>query len=80
MTVVTQGAETEAEQGKTIYDELPDAPPKKKLKLSWTGKIGVVLVAFWVIMAVVGPWVAPFHEADIFADDSYMPPLSVTEG
>ncbi len=80
MTDVTQSTEIESAQEKTIYDELPDAPPKKKLELSWTGKIGVVLVAFWVIMAVVGPWVAPFHEADIFADDSYMPPLSVTEG
>ena len=80
MTDVTQSTEIESAQEKTIYDELPDAPPKKKLKLSWTGKIGVVVVAFWVIMAVVGPWVAPFHEADIIGDDSYLPPLSVTEG
>jgi peptide/nickel transport system permease protein len=80
MTDVTQSTEIESAQEKTVYDELPDAPPKKKLKLSWTGKIGVVLVAFWVIMAVVGPWVAPFHEADIIGDDSYLPPLSVTEG
>ena len=80
MTDVTQSTEIESDQEKTIYDELPDAPPKKRLKLSWTGKIGVVLVAFWVIMAVVGPWVAPFHEADIIGDDSYLPPLSVTEG
>jgi len=80
MTDATQGAETEAEEGKTIYDELPDAPPKKKLKLSWTGKIGVVVVAFWVIMVIVGPWVAPFHEADIIADDSYLGPGYVTEG
>ena len=80
MTDVTQSTEIESDQEKTIYDELPDAPPKKRLKLSWTGKIGVVLVAFWVIMAVVGPWVAPFHEADIIGDDSYLPPFSVTEG
>ncbi len=80
MTDVTQNTELESDQEKSIYDELPDAPPKKKLKLSWTGKIGVVVVAFWVIMAVVGPWVAPFHEADIIGDDSYLPPLSVTEG
>jgi len=64
----------------TIYDELPDAPPKKKLKLSWTGKLGVAIVAFWVLMAIVGPWIAPFHEADIIADDSNMGPFSVTEG
>ncbi len=80
MTDATQSAELENAQEKTIYDELPDAPPKKKLKLSWTGKIGVVLVAFWAIMVVIGPWVAPFHEADIIADDSYLSPGSVTEG
>ncbi|MCF6322223.1 MAG: ABC transporter permease [Rhizobiaceae bacterium] len=68
------------DQDKTIYDELPDAPPKKKLKLTWTGKLGVVIVAFWVIMVVIGPWVAPFDEADIIADDSYMGVMSVTEG
>ena len=71
MTDVTKDAD--ADQGKTIYDELPDAPPKEKLKLSWTGKIGVALVAFWLIMIVAGPYVAPFHEADIIADDSYLP-------
>ncbi len=65
---------------KTIYDELPDAPPKKTLKLTWTGKIGVAVVAFWILMVVIGPWIAPFTEADIIADDSYLPPLSVTEG
>ena len=71
MTDVTKDAD--ADQGKTIYDELPDAPPKEKLKLSWTGKIGVALVAFWLIMVFVGPYVAPFDEADIIADDSYLP-------
>ena len=80
MTDVTQSTQAESDQEKTIYDELPDAPPKKKLKLSWTGKLGVAIVAFWVIMVVIGPWVAPFHEADIIGDDSYLPPLSVTEG
>jgi len=80
MTDVTQSTQAESDQEQTIYDELPDAPPKKKLKLSWTGKLGVAIVAFWVIMAVIGPWVAPFHEADIIADDSYLPPGSVTEG
>jgi peptide/nickel transport system permease protein len=63
----------------TIYDELPDAPPKKKLKLTWTGKLGVLVVAFWVLMVIIGPWIAPFHEADIIGDDSYMPPFSHTE-
>lgn len=80
MTDVTQNAQGQDDPDKTIYDELPDAPPKKRLKLSWTGKLGVVVVAFWLIMVVIGPWVAPFHEADIIGDDSYLPPMSTTEG
>jgi peptide/nickel transport system permease protein len=80
MSDITQSSDTEIDQEKTIYDELPDAPPKKRLKLSWSGKLGVVVVAFWVIMVVIGPWIAPFDEADIIADDSFMPPFSVTEG
>lgn len=64
----------------SIYDELPDAPPKKKLELTWVGKLGVTVVVFWLIMVFVGPYIAPFHEADIMAYDSYMPILSTTEG
>ncbi len=67
---------TGEEEEKTIYDELHDAPPKKKLKLTWVGKLGVTVVAFWVVMALIGPYIAPFHEADIIADDSYLPAFS----
>ena len=51
------------------YDELPDAPPKKKLRLSLVGKISVVVVAFWVLMALIGPWVAPYDEAHFIEED-----------
>lgn len=71
MTDTTKNTDTD--KGTSIYDELPDAPPKQRLKLTWVGKLGVAVVAFWVIMAFVGPYVAPFHEADIIADDSYLP-------
>jgi len=64
----------------SIYDELPDAPPKKKLSLTWVGKLGVTVVLFWLVMVFVGPYIAPFHEADIIGYDSYMPILSTTEG
>lgn len=71
MTDATRNTDTDKE--KSIYDELPDAPPKQRLKLTWVGKLGVAVVAFWIIMALVGPYVAPFHEADIIADDSFLP-------
>jgi len=64
----------------SVYDELPDAPPKKKLKLTWVGKLGVSVVLFWVLMVFIGPYIAPFHEADIIAYDSFMPVWSVSEG
>ena len=72
MTEITKNNETDQES--SVYDELPDAPPKQKLKLSWTGKIGVAIVAFWILMVFIGPYVAPFHEADIIAEDSYLDP------
>lgn len=75
MTDVTQNTEETS-----IYDELPDAPPKKKLKLTWVGKLGVAVVAFWIFIAMFGPYLAPFHEADIMAWDSFMPIFSTTEG
>ena len=64
----------------SVYDELPDAPPKKKIKLTWVGKLGVSIVIFWVIMVFIGPYIAPFHEADIIAYDSFMPVWSESEG
>jgi len=54
------------------FAELPDAPPKRRLKLSWVGKLGVVVVAFWLIIVVVGPSIAPFHEMDMEGDDSFL--------
>lgn len=80
MTDTTQAAETENDQEKTIYDELPDAPPKKKLKLTWTGKLGVAVVAFWVIMVFIGPFIAPYDQAEILDMDSYLPPGAAIDG
>ena len=55
------------------FDELPDAPPKRRIKLSILGKISVAMVAFWLIIVAIGPeLLAPFHEMDIDGDDSFM--------
>ena len=41
------------------FEELPDAPPKPRLKLSWPGKLGAVLVLFWVVIIFIGlSWMA----------------------
>ncbi|MEM6624317.1 MAG: ABC transporter permease [Pseudomonadota bacterium] len=52
-----------------VYDELPDAPPKKRLRLSWVGKISVAIVAFWVFMAFFGQFIAPYDEAFFIEED-----------
>ncbi|MBS34378.1 MAG: hypothetical protein CMO26_00475 [Thiotrichales bacterium] len=53
------------------FDELPDAPPKRKLKFTIVGKVAISIVTFWVIMCFIGPFLSPYHEADIIADDSF---------
>ncbi|MBT6278041.1 MAG: ABC transporter permease [Chromatiales bacterium] len=54
------------------FAELPDAPPRSSLKLSWVGKLAVAVIAFWLILAAFGTWIAPYHEADIIAEDGYL--------
>ena len=54
------------------FAELPDAPPKRRIKLTWVGKISVAIVVFWLAMVAVGPSIAPFHEMDMEGDDSFL--------
>ena len=54
------------------FDELPDVPPKRKLRLSWSGKLGVAIVAFWIVIAVIGPYISPYHEMDMDGEDSFL--------
>jgi peptide/nickel transport system permease protein len=55
------------------FGDLPDAPPKQGIKLSWVGKSAVGVILFWIIMGFIGPWVAPYDEANMDAEDGYMP-------
>ena len=56
------------------FEELPDAPPKRKIKLSWAGKTGLVVLAFWVIIVAIGPLISPYHEADILDEELFIVP------
>lgn len=60
----------------TPFDELPTAPPKRKIRLSWPGKIGVSVLIFWAIIVVIGPAIAPYHEADILDEALFIVPGS----
>ena len=67
-------AEGDGHVGLTKNDELPDAPPKRRLKLTVVGKVATAIVCFWLVMVAIGPYVSPYHEADIIADDSFTEP------
>ena len=59
--------------GGTQFEELPDAPPKRRMEWTWSGKLGLFLLAFWGVICFIGPLISPYHEADIIADDSFTP-------
>ena len=61
-------------EGMSKFDELPDAPPKRRMKWSWTGKAGISVLIFWIFICFFGPLISPYHEADIIADDSFTEP------
>ena len=51
------------------FEELPDAPPKQGLRLSTTGKIAALVVALWILIAFIGPFIAPYDEADFIEEN-----------
>jgi peptide/nickel transport system permease protein len=65
---------TQSNSQTTQFDELPDAPPKRKIKLSWAGKTGVVVLIFWAIIVAIGPMIAPYYEGDILDEELFMVP------
>lgn len=60
----------------TAFEELPDAPPRRKIRFSWAGKTGIVVILFWMIMVVIGPSIAPYHEADFLDEALFIEPGS----
>ncbi len=54
------------------FAELPDAPPKRKFRLSWVGYCATAVVVFWLLICLIGPSIAPFHEMDMDGDDSFL--------
>lgn len=56
------------------FEELRDAPPIRRFRLSWTGWLGCGILGFVAVLATIGPWIAPYHEADILRFGGYTPP------
>ena len=64
---------SEASNDATQEISLNSAGARPLFQLSLMGKVGAGILLFWVIVALVGPYVAPFHPADFVSDDSYGP-------
>lgn len=48
----------------------------RRTRLSVGAKIGLVVLTFWVVMAVIGPWIAPYGIYDDPANESLSPPTA----
>jgi peptide/nickel transport system permease protein len=77
------GATTPTAAPEPVFDELPDAPPRRALRLTRIGKISLCVILFWLVIALVGTWVAPYSEAEFIEEDlqgnyyldpSFLPP------
>jgi peptide/nickel transport system permease protein len=71
-TEVNKAKEEEVLAKLDAFAELPDVPPKRRIKLSWVGKFSIAVVVFWLVIIAIGPSIAPFHEMDMDGDDSFM--------
>jgi len=52
---------------------LEAAGARPLFQLSSMGRVGLAILIFWVVVALVGPFLAPYHPADMVADDSFAP-------
>ena len=59
------------EDESTTFSELQDTPPRKAFRLSPSGWLGAIVVTFWLLVAIFGPWLAPYGENDLPFPDDY---------
>ncbi len=53
------------------FEELLDTRPEFGIRLSTTGRIGLAVVVFWVLVALGGTLLAPYGENDLPFPDAY---------
>lgn len=46
---------------------------RPRVRISITGAVGLVIVSFWILMAIIGPAIAPHEVGQIVDDDVYGP-------
>ncbi|WP_421983014.1 ABC transporter permease [Roseibium sp.] len=59
------------EDDDAAFSELQDSPPRRKFRLTFGGWIGAAVVTFWLLVAILGPWLAPYGENDLPFPDDY---------
>jgi peptide/nickel transport system permease protein len=52
---------------------LDAAGARPLFQLSLMGKVGAGILGFWILVALVGPFLAPYDPADFVSDDSFGP-------
>lgn len=48
--------------------------PTRRLRFTAAGKTGIVVIVFWSAMVLVGPWIAPYHEAEFLDEALFIVP------
>ncbi len=51
-----------------------DALSKARFTLTSAGRFGAAIILFWLIVAIVGPFVAPFTLGEFVSDEGFAPP------
>lgn len=54
-------------------DAARDATPDNGFTFTAAGWVGAVIVVFWLVLALIGPWIAPHDEAEFVSYDSFLP-------
>lgn len=55
------------------FRELQDAAPRRRFRLGFMAKLGISVLIFWILIAIFGPWLAPFNQAEMVSDGNYNP-------
>lgn len=71
MTSIDSG---ETMENEWLSEEVPVVSPRKRRRLPTPGGIlGLLLVGFWLLMAVIGPIIAPYDANGLVSDDAFGP-------
>lgn len=69
-------SDTQQANKRMQFHELPDAPPRRKIKLSWLGKICIGVLIFWAVIVAIGPYIAPYDEGEFLDESLFVVPGS----